>query len=270
MKTEKEEKANGKGRFPRSERLPVIMLIAAAGGLCGCYGTIAFGTFAFGETGNLLHLWSDLISGNWVNMLLRTLTVGLFMCGIALAVILPEKVGKKKWQTACLLIEVALTSFTLLCPGQIHFLLQLAPLFLAAAMQYHSFNYCEGFAAATIFCSNNLRQTTLGLVGWLRTRDPESLRRFKTYGLVVTAYSCGAIVCCALYPHIGRAVLLPAIAFYALLSPYIAIERETEADEEKSIEAAVEAAADEIAEELVPDPVLEAAALSETESKNAG
>ena len=35
-------------------------------------------------------------------------------------------------------------------------------------------------------------------------------------------------------------------------------------------EAAVEAAADEIAEELVPDPVLEAAALSETESKNAG
>ena len=64
MKTEKEEKANGKGRFPRSERLPVIMLIAAAGGLCGCYGTIAFGTFAFGETGNLLHLWSDLISGN--------------------------------------------------------------------------------------------------------------------------------------------------------------------------------------------------------------
>ena len=68
----------------------------------------------------------------------------------------------------------------------------------------------------------------------------------------------------------GRAVLLPAIAFYALLSPYIALERETEADEEKSIEAAVEAAADEIAEELVPDPALEAAALSETESKNAG
>ncbi len=256
-------------RVPRSERLPVIMLIAAAGGLCGCYGTIAFGTFAFGETGNLLHLWNDLVEGNWINTLLRLLTVGLFVIGIALAVILPEKIGKRKWRVICLIIETVLTGFTMLVPEQVHFLLQLAPLFLAAAMQYHSFNDCEGFAAATIFCSNNLRQTTLGLVGWLRKKDAESLRRFKVYGLVVAAYSCGAIFCCALYPHIGRTVLLPSICIYALLSPCIALEQSTlpEKAEEEISEAAQELLED--AENvLIPQPAVQTVINSAAVSKS--
>ena len=163
--------------YPRSERIPAFMSLTFAGGICGCYGVVAFGTFACGETGNLLHLWKSVAGGNLADMLLRGLTLGMFILGIVLAAILPDKLGKKRWQTICLAVEAILTLSVILLPD-IHFLLQLAPLFLLAALQYHTFNHCEGLAVATVFCSNNIRQSTLGMVEWIRNKDKAALHRF--------------------------------------------------------------------------------------------
>lgn len=210
--------------LPRSERLPAILSASACSGLCGCYGIAAFGTFACGVTGNLLHMWHNLITGNWGDMLLMALIVLFFMAGIALAAVFPNQIGKQRWQTICLAAETALVLSAILLPHNLHFLLQLSPLFLAAALQYHSFNLCEGEPASTIFCSNNIRQITLGLVGWIGDGDHAALHRFKVYGLVVLAYSAGAVFCYALYTCMGRNVLLPAAAGYALLCPYIGLD----------------------------------------------
>ena len=79
--------------YPLCERLPTFLALTLAGGICGCYGVVAFGTFACGETGNLLHLWKSVAGGNIVDMLLRGLTLGMFILGIVLAAILPDHLG---------------------------------------------------------------------------------------------------------------------------------------------------------------------------------
>lgn len=209
--------------YPLCERLPTFLALALAGGICGCYGVVAFGTFACGETGNLLHLWKSVAGGNLADMLLRGLTLAMFILGIVLAAILPDHLGKKRWQTICLAVEAILTLSVILLPD-IHFLLQLAPLFLLAAMQYHTFNHCEGCAVATVFCSNNIRQSTLGMVDWIRHKQPESFHRFKIYGMAVLSYSIGAVLCAALFSVIGRKVLLLPFVIYLLLCPLIGLE----------------------------------------------
>ncbi len=210
--------------YPRSERIPAFMALCLAGGICGCYGVVAFGTFACGETGNLLHLWSSVANGNIVDILLRGLTLGMFVLGIALAAVLPDWFGKKRWQTICLGCEILLTLCAMLLPD-IHFLIQLAPLFLLAALQYHTFNHCEGLAAATVFCSNNIRQSTLGIVEWVRKKDPEAFHRFKIFGLAVLSYSIGAIFCAALFPVIGRGVLVLPFCIYLILCPLVGLDK---------------------------------------------
>lgn len=210
--------------YPICEQLPTFLALTLAGGICGCYGVVAFGTFACGETGNLLHLWKSVAGGNIVDMLLRGLTLGMFILGIVLAAILPDKLGKKKWQTICLAIEFVLTLIVISLPD-IHFLLHLAPLFLLAALQYHTFNHCEGLAVATVFCSNNIRQSTLGMVEWVRRKDKTALHRFKVFGLAVLAYSIGAVYCAAFFPLMGQLVLLPALFIYLIICPIIGLEK---------------------------------------------
>lgn len=210
--------------YPLCERLPTFLALTLAGGICGCYGVVAFGTFACGETGNLLHLWKSVAGGNIVDMLLRGLTLGMFILGIVLAAILPDHLGKKRWQTICLAVEAILTLSVILLPD-IHFLLQLAPLFLLAALQYHTFNHCEGLAVATVFCSNNIRQSTLGMVEWIRNKDKAALHRFKVFGLAVLAYSIGAVCCAAFFPLVGQLVLLPALCIYLIICPIIGLEK---------------------------------------------
>lgn len=210
--------------YPRPERLPIFLALTLAGGICGCYGVVAFGTFACGETGNLLHFWKSVAGGNIVDVLLRGLTLGMFILGIVLAAILPDRLGKKRWQTICLAVEAVLTLVVIFLPG-INFLIHLAPLFLLAALQYHTFNHCEGLAVATVFCSNNIRQSTLGMVEWVRSKDKAALHRFKIFGLAVLAYSIGAVYCAAFFPLMGQLVLLPALCIYLIICPVVGLEK---------------------------------------------
>ena len=210
--------------YPICERLPAFLALTLAGGICGCYGVVAFGTFACGETGNLLHLWKSVASGNITDMLLRGVTLGMFILGIVLAAVIPDKLGQKRWQTVCLAVEMLLTLIIIFLPD-VHFLIQLAPLFLLAALQYHTFNHCEGLAVATVFCSNNIRQSTLGMIDWIRTKDKAALHRFKIFGLAVLAYSIGAVVCAAFFPLLGKLVLLPVLFIYLIICPIIGLEK---------------------------------------------
>lgn len=219
--------------FRPSERLSVFLPLSAASGFCGAYGVFFCGhIFACGQTGNLLALWNAAAEGNILDLLLRVLMLFLFMLGITATVLLPEKlqrtfIGKwVSWQQSALVIEFLCVLAVMLIPASFHSLLQVAPIFLASALQYNSFKDCEGVTASTIFCSNNIRQLTLSFWGWKKEREESEHHRFKIYGLVILAYSLGILFCCLTMDMWGRMAFLPVLAVYLLLAVYLRKDRD--------------------------------------------
>ena len=211
-----------KGKTHVCEKLSGYTLLSVAGGICGGYGVISCGhTFPLAQTGNLIGMWEVLVGGDWRTALLHFLMLVLFLIGLSATVLLPDKLektgGKKLLYAVTLLAEAACTGAALFFPESLPGILRVAPVFFLSALQYNVFKSCEGVAASTLFCTNNLRQLTISFWDWKKGGGSASAHKMLVYGMMVTGYSAGILVSC-FGAGTGRWILLPAALLYLALA----------------------------------------------------
>ena len=86
-------------------------------------------------------------------------------------------------------------------------------------MQYNTFRQARGVPMATTFCTNNLRQTAIHLVRWLRKKDSDSRYRHFSYLGILLMFVLGAAVGTVLCRYFaGRAVWGAALLLLLLFA----------------------------------------------------
>jgi uncharacterized membrane protein YoaK (UPF0700 family) len=206
-----------------SERIPTIVGLTFAGGFCGMYGVVFCGhVFACGQTGNLLALLNLNAGASPFEIFLRVCMILLFQAGISATVLLPDRLSgtKKSWRQLIVGMEAICILIAMLIPSDANYLLKVAPIFFAAAMQYNTFRECAGVPVATVFCANNLRQVSISFWAW-RKGDEKALHRLRIYLLLIAVYSVGAVCCCLSVERWGQTAFLPVLLIYLVLTIYL-------------------------------------------------
>lgn len=160
------------------DRLDAILHwnISLVGGFLGAYAILLHaGNFGSAQTGNLMEMGAELVSMEWFNVLLRLAALVLFGLGVASAYLLTNftKINMRKlalWVDAAAL---ALASMLPLEPA----LVGIYPIFFASAFQWGVYSGADGFNSATIFMTNNFKQSVLGWLQYGLTKDKEFKRK---------------------------------------------------------------------------------------------
>ncbi len=167
--------------------------ISLVGGFLGAYAILLHsGNFGSAQTGNMMQMGVELFSMEWNKVLLRLIAVILFGSGVALAYLISHftKINMRKlaiWVDAAAL---ALTSILPLQPA----IVGIYPIFFASAFQWGIYSGADGFNSATIFMTNNFKQSVLGWVQFALTKDNESKRKAVLYTYTVICFFLGVIL----------------------------------------------------------------------------
>ena len=145
------------------------LAFCAVGGFFGCYAVLVHGgIMGNAQTTNLLELVIDLLRWQLPDMLLHLGALALYVLGTMLAVVL------------------------FLLPPELDPVVALYPIFFAVSIQWSSFAGARGFYSSTIFSTNNTKQTSLALAGYLCDRDRAHLRKMWFFLATLGCFHVGA------------------------------------------------------------------------------
>lgn len=210
-------------------------------GVAGFFGAFTYllrgNIFCNAQTGNVVLMGLALGQGNWRHAGYYLIPISAYIAGAFLSELLPPLFKGRlpvRWETLLIAAEMA-AALALGClpesaPVQIS---QVAINFIAS-MQYNTFRQSEGFAMATTFATNHIRQIGVGLaheLPLLRTPGHAHRKRLKAHLAMLLFFLAGTVVgtvACRLL--LGRAIwltLLPlGTVFAALLRADLTTERD--------------------------------------------
>ena len=193
------------------DRLDAILHwnISLVGGFLGAYAILLHvGNFGSAQTGNLMEMGAELVSMEWFNVLLR-------LAALALASMLP--------------LEPALVG--------------IYPIFFASAFQWGVYSGADGFNSATIFMTNNFKQSVLGWLQYGLTKDKEFKRKAILYTYTVISFFLGVVLGAWAVGQFGIYSAYVGFLPLAAARTFIAVGTaplESETPEETAVEAAEE------------------------------
>ena len=226
------------------DRLDAILHwnISLVGGFLGAYAILLHvGNFGSAQTGNLMEMGAELVSMEWFNVLLRLAALVLFGLGVASAYLLTNftKINMRKlalWVDAAAL---ALASMLPLEPA----LVGIYPIFFASAFQWGVCSGADGFNSATIFMTNNFKQSVLGWLQYGLTKDKEFKRKAILYTYTVISFFLGVVLGAWAVGQFGIYSAYVGFLPLAVARTFIAVGTaplESETPEETAVEAAEE------------------------------
>ena len=171
-------------------------MVALCGGFFGVYAvTSRMGNFGQAQTTNLIEMVCSILGRNPAEGMLRVIAALLFMGGMIFATVL-EKRTKRDLRYAAILLDLMAAAIIGFFPLSMNPIIALYPIFFAAAFQWCIFKGAKGYVSATVFCSNNLKQTTVSIVEYLLMSkdDPErkeKLQKAKFYGSTFFSFYIG-------------------------------------------------------------------------------
>lgn len=174
-------------------------LITLCGGFFGVYAIVSrMGNFGQAQTANLIELIGNILGKDMTAGMIRLLAAVLFICGMVLATVL-EKKGKIDLRYLSILFDFAAAVMVGFFPLSMDPVMALYPFFFATAFQWCVFKGAKGYASATVFCTNNLKQTTISLVEcfFMSKNNPErreKLEKAKFYGSTFLSFYIGVVV----------------------------------------------------------------------------
>lgn len=176
--------------------IPIHYLMAFCGGFFGMYAVIGrMGNLGQAQTGNLIELVCCLIGRNFEEVGLRFLAMILFVGGIVLATVL-EKTREWNLKYLAVILDAAAAVVIGFFPEKMDPVAALYPVFFATAFQWCVFKGAKGYVSATVFSSNNLKQTTVAAVEYFLSPKEEALRAEKKeraffFGGTILSFHCG-------------------------------------------------------------------------------
>ena len=173
-------------------------LMAVCGGLMGVYCIMArLGVFAAAETTNMIAIVCDILGRDTRDLILRLSAFIVYICGMISYTLL-----KKRFMSGMQYISLFVDLFAIIAmcmiPLSVEPFLALYPLFFATSFQWCAFQGARGYTCATIFSTNNLKQTVTSVTEYLTSKKGSSERR--THGDKALFFG-GTLLCF----HIGVA-----------------------------------------------------------------
>ena len=165
--------------------------MALIGGFFGGFAVINhMDLLASAQTSNLISLALILVGRSSAEALARVGALGIYILALALTVMVPRIL---KWnnQLASIAIDVLALISLAFMPDTLDHFVAMYPIFFAMAYQWCSFPTSEGYVAATIFSTNNLRQCVTAFTAYACDRDPKMLAKACMYGKVLLMFHIG-------------------------------------------------------------------------------
>lgn len=178
-----------------SESFLTAAFLSLSGGLQDAYTYIFRGkVFANAQTGNIVLLSQCVIERNWSKAIHYFVPLLFFALGIAAAESIHirfQRVQRIHWRQLILIFEIILLLTVGFLPVQYN-LLANAMVSFACAMQVQSFRKVNGYAFASTMCIGNIRSGTDALYAFIRTHDPNTLRKSFCYWGIILTFAVGA------------------------------------------------------------------------------
>lgn len=173
-------------------------MMALCGGFFGVYAVInRMGVFGSAQTSNLIELVCDFLGRDPMEISLRVLALVFYGAAMVLYVALEKKTSWNLEYTA-ITIDLAVAAVMGLIPAEVNPFVALYPVFFATAFQWCAFTGAKGYVSATIFSTNNLKQTVTSFADYLLSGKEEAGREKK---LEKALFYGGTL----LYFHVGVA-----------------------------------------------------------------
>lgn len=196
-------------------KLPVLIhfTMASCGGILGAYALFSRHlVFGSSQTANLIELIFSLLGRNPAELLIHLGALILYAGAVALSVILARKT-RADIRFFSIFLEAAAVLISALIPVTVPSVIALYPVFFVTAFQWCAFKGANGFDSSTIFSTNNVKQTVLGLTEACLAKDQEtrSYQRRK-------ALFFGSTL---LFFHIGAAAEYLALQVFSLRAVWL-------------------------------------------------
>ena len=150
-------------------------LMAACGGFMGVYAIVSrMGVFGSAQTANLIELVCDILGRDPLEISYRVLALAIYIGAMVLFVVL-EKRSSWDVKRVSIVIDLAAVAVPGFIPEGINPFAALYPVFFASSFQWCAFKGAGSYVSATIFSTNNLKQTvTAAVEACLSRRDGEA------------------------------------------------------------------------------------------------
>ena len=168
--------------------------ISFVGGFLGGYAILSnAGVFGSAQTGNLMEMASNVRFMEWEELGLRLLAMVIFACGVIASYMLTNYTNLHMRKLA-IWVDAAGLGLTALLPDWFSPIAGVYPIFFCSAFQWGVYSGADGFNSATVFITNNFKQSVLGWTQYALTKDKEFKRKAVLYSNTVLMFFLGALL----------------------------------------------------------------------------
>ncbi len=169
----------------------IHFVMSFVGGILGVYSILCFSQF-FGsaQTANLIYILTSLLGGDWMQFLLRVGGMLLFAAAIVITVCLMKK-HPVELRMVSIGVDALAVGILSLLPENANPILGMYPLFFATAFQWNCYSGAKGFAASSIFSTNNLRQFVWALTEVLVYHNQQQKEKARFFGETLLSFHLG-------------------------------------------------------------------------------
>ncbi|MDO4437921.1 MAG: YoaK family protein [Eubacteriales bacterium] len=206
-----------------NETMLFAFLLSFVGGFQDAYSYVGRQhVFANAQTGNLILLGINALSGNIGGILHYLLPLSFFSIGILIACILrANSEGTKKlfhWHQKILIIEMLLLMVNVFIPFGKYDILANSIISLSCAIQVEAFQHFTNINAATTMCIGNIKGSMENLFKFIYDKDRESFKKFISYIGIILFFAIGAVAG-VIFTHflMEKAILVCIFILFILL-----------------------------------------------------
>lgn len=151
-------------------------MMCSIGGLMGGYALLCRGNLGSAQTINLIEIMLGIVGRNRNELLLRLIGLFLYFAGLEICFILSKKTHINLQRYS---IAVDMAGFLILTaiPDNASKIIGLMPVFFMLSTQWSVFSGARGYTSASVFSTNNFRQTVLALSEYAFGRDRAQLKK---------------------------------------------------------------------------------------------
>ena len=210
-----------------SQSIWVLLPIILSAGLHDAYSFFCRGgVFANAQTGNIVLLSMNIVSGNAAGAVKYLVPLTFFTLGAMLAKVLFFVFGEKKlfWKQAVLLVETAALFAVGFMPQSMN-LYANAIVSFSCAMQVHTFNKIYDNVFASTMCIGNLVRVSDTFVTAIVKKDKEAWKSCGLYFSAIVIFAVGAAAGYLLQNVFGNYAIMFSAAL-SFIAPFAFIGKE--------------------------------------------
>jgi uncharacterized membrane protein YoaK (UPF0700 family) len=206
--------------------LELGVLLAAAGGFQDAYSFIGLGgVFANAQTGNVVLLGVEAAREHWAAAVRHLPSLLAFVLGVVVA----ETLGRPRVAAAlrrparmALLLEIVVLVIVGFLPRGVPDSLIVVMIAFTASVQVTTFRTLIIWPYNTAMVTGNLRTAAQAAYAAVADRDPDAVRKTRSFSIVIVSFMIGAFAGGWLTLHVGRhAIWISAGALVAALCLFV-------------------------------------------------